>query len=164
MITFDIPPNLLLVVDVQFLQDQTANRTILLDVLQILVDVQQKFYWTSSKIFIAFLNEIGNSKTFESYFQNSSGSSVEPYWMSSRIQWMSNRNSRPDDLIQQSWMRVNFCSCKCKIVISHRVISNFRKSLFDPVQNIRGKCEKSKLVKKQKQKCSSQMSQMLNSA
>ena len=70
------PPNLLLL--------GTSCRAILLD-------VQQKFYWTSSKIFIVFLDEISNSKTFEANLQNSSGRPVDSYWTSSRIQWTSNR-------------------------------------------------------------------------
>ena len=60
----------------------------------------EQFYWTSSRfqgtsnrnstgrpveIFIAFLDEISNSKTFEANLQNSSGRPVESYWMSSRI-------------------------------------------------------------------------------
>ena len=37
------------------------------------------------KFFIAFLDEIGNSKSFEANLQNSSGHPVESYWMSCRI-------------------------------------------------------------------------------
>ena len=44
------------------------------------------------EIFIAFPDEIGNSKTFEANLQNSRGCLVESYWMSSRIYWTSNRN------------------------------------------------------------------------
>ena len=53
----------------------------------------EQFYWTSNRnstgrpveIFIAFLDEISNSKTFEANLQNSSGCPVESYWTSSRI-------------------------------------------------------------------------------
>ena len=37
------------------------------------------------KFFIAFLDEIGNSKSFEANLQNSSGHPVESYWKPSRI-------------------------------------------------------------------------------
>ena len=46
--------------------------------VEILLDVPQK-------LFIAFVYEIGNSKTFEANMQNSSGCPVESYWTSSRI-------------------------------------------------------------------------------
>ena len=46
--------------------------------VEILLDVPQK-------LFIAFVYEIGNSKTFEANMQKSSGHPVESYWMSSRI-------------------------------------------------------------------------------
>ena len=55
------------------------------------------------EIFIAFPDEIGNSKTFEANLQNSRGCPVESYWTSSKIQWTSNRNStgrRLDQMIQ----------------------------------------------------------------
>ena len=73
--------------------------------VEILLDVPQK-------LFIAFVYEIGNSKTFEANMQKSSGRPVESYWMSSRIMedvlqnlgdvqqkfyWTS---SRPEDLGQ----------------------------------------------------------------
>ena len=73
----------------------------------ILVDVQQKFYWTSSRKFIAFLDEISNSKTFEAYLQNSSGRLVESYWTSSRIQWTSNRSSMGCPLDQMIWANIS---------------------------------------------------------
>ena len=62
--------------------------------VEILLDVPQKF-------FIAFVYEIGNSKTFEANMQNSSGRPAESYLTSSRIQWTSNRSStgRPLDQI-----------------------------------------------------------------
>ena len=37
------------------------------------------------EFFIAFLDEIGNSKTFEANMQNSSGRPAESYWTSNRI-------------------------------------------------------------------------------
>ena len=62
------------------------------------------------EIFIAFPDEIGNSKTFEANLQNSRGCPVESHWTSSKILWTSNRNStgrrasRPDDLGQCSYL------------------------------------------------------------
>ena len=78
----------------------------------------EQFYWTSSRfqgtsnrnstgrpveIFIAFLDEISNSKTFEANLQNSSGRPVESYWTSSRIQRTSNRSSTGRPLEQKIW-------------------------------------------------------------
>ena len=78
----------------------------------------EQFYWTSSRfqgtsnrnstghpveIFIAFLDEISNSKTFEANLQNSSGRPVEYCWTSSRIQWTSNRSSTGRPLDQMIW-------------------------------------------------------------
>ena len=45
--------------------------------VEILLDVPQKF-------FIAFVYEIGNSKTFEANMQNCSGRQAEFYWTSNR--------------------------------------------------------------------------------
>ena len=78
----------------------------------------EQFYWTSSRfqgtsnrnstgrpveIFIAFLNEISNSKTFETNLQNSSGRPVESYWTSSRIQRTSYRSFTGRPLEQKIW-------------------------------------------------------------
>ena len=60
------------------------------------MDVLQNF-------FIAFVDEIGNSKTFEANLQNSSGRPVESYWMFSRIQGAFNRNSTGRPLNQMIW-------------------------------------------------------------
>ena len=43
----------------------------------------KKFTGLPVEIFIAFLEEISNSKTFEAKLQNSSGRLVESYWTSS---------------------------------------------------------------------------------
>ena len=59
------------------------------------------------EIFIAFLYEIGNSKIFEANLQNSRGRSVESNWTSSRIQWMSKRNSIGRPLDQMIWAANN---------------------------------------------------------
>ena len=80
-----------------------CSRAILLDVQQILVDVHQKFYWTSSRIFFSFLDEIGNSKTFEANLQNSSGRPVESCWMTSQKFYRT--SSRPNDLGQYTYHR-----------------------------------------------------------
>ena len=81
----------------------------------------EQFYWMSSRfqgtsnrnssgrpveIFIAFLNEISNSKTFEANLQNSSGRPVESYQTSRRIQWMSNRSSTGRPLDQMIWANI----------------------------------------------------------
>ena len=55
-----------------------------------------------------FLDEIGNSKTFEANLQNSSGCPVESYWTSSRIQWTSNRNSTGCPLDQMIWAVMSY--------------------------------------------------------
>ena len=73
--------------------------------------MSSRFQWTSNRnftgclveIFIAFLDEIGNSKSIEANLQNSRGRLVKSYWMSSRIQWTSNRNSTGRPLDQMIW-------------------------------------------------------------
>ena len=55
------------------------------------------------EIFIAFLDEISISKTFEANLQNSSGRPVESYWTSSRIYWMSKRSTTGRPLDQMIW-------------------------------------------------------------
>ena len=59
------------------------------------------------KSFIAFLDEIGNSNSFEANLQNSGGRPVESYWTCHRIWRTSNKNFnvRPPD--QMIWVNMN---------------------------------------------------------
>ena len=97
----------------------------------------EQFYWTSSRfqgtsnrnstgrpveIFIAFLDEISNSKTFEANLQNSSGRPVESYWTSSRIQRTSNRSSTGRPLEQKIWANVS--------IQKHSIILLYTKHFF----------------------------------